>query len=69
MPSLETGCLMPSEFYRDPGAQGFLDWLARWWHHENEKNERVIAHRASQRSFMDGHVIRKTGEVIPKESV
>lgn len=37
--------------------------------HEDGVHMRRVANRYSERSFMDGEVIKKTGEVIPKESV
>lgn len=39
------------------------------WHAEDRQHMRVIAHKYALRASMDGDVIRKTGEVIPKESV
>lgn len=61
---------MPSEFYRDSGGQGFLSWLSQWWKYNHSTHiSRVHSVRLSQRSFMDGEVIKNTGEVIPKESV
>ena len=68
---------MPSEFYRDPGAQGWFFWLAKAWEQalrEGKPNPelwvtREMAHRYGERAEMDGEVVKKTGEVIPKESV
>lgn len=68
---------MPSEFYQDPGAQGYFAWLAKAWDAALRNNSpnpelyvaRAIAERAAQRAEMDGAVIRSTGEVVPKESV
>ena len=39
------------------------------WNREDEVHMKHVAHRYAERAYMDGHVIRKTGEVIPKESV
>lgn len=39
------------------------------WHAEERNHMRAIAHRYALRAQMDGHVIRKTGETVPKESV
>lgn len=51
---------------------GFLRSLLRHLSSEWEQEERLkmkkIAHQYAERQWMDGHVIKKTGEVIPKES-
>lgn len=68
---------MPSEFYQDPGAQGWFAWLAKAWEQALQSKSgnpelyvaRLIAEKAAQRAEMDGAVIRSTGEVVPKESV
>lgn len=39
------------------------------WHAEERNHMRAVAHRYALRAQMDGHVIRKTGETVPKESV
>ncbi len=39
------------------------------WNHEDDLNMKKIAHQYAERAWMDGHVIKKTGEVVPKESV
>lgn len=67
---------MPSEFYADPGAQGWFAWLAKAWDQALRSNSpnpelyvsRLIAERAAQRAEMDGTML-KNGEVVPKESV
>jgi uncharacterized protein YihD (DUF1040 family) len=38
------------------------------WSHEDDIHMKKVAHRYAERALMDGHVIKKTGEVIPKES-
>ena len=38
------------------------------WHKEGRLHMKKIAWRYSDRMLMDGSVIRKTGEVIPRES-
>lgn len=43
--------------------------LIEAWDHEEGVHLRSIAHRYAERAWMDGEVIQKTGEVIPKESV
>jgi len=67
---------MPSEFYKDPGAQGVFSFLAKAWEQalrEGKPNPelfvaRSMAERYAQRAEMDGEML-KNGEVIPKESV
>ena len=60
---------MASEFYRDPGAQGWFDWLARWWDRENAMRiDRSAALRYANRAEWDGTTTQK-GDLIPKESV
>lgn len=68
---------MPSEFYRDPGARGWFFWLGKAWEQalrEGKPNPelfvaRSMAERYAQRAEMDGEVVQKTGELVPKESV
>lgn len=38
------------------------------WHHEEEVHMKKIAFHYANRAQMDGDVIKKTGEIIPKES-
>ena len=46
--------------------------LVKWFEEELERDEklrmRTLAHHYAERAKMDGEVIRKTGEIIPKES-
>jgi len=39
------------------------------WDREHHTHMKKIAHRYSQRALMDGEVVKRTGEVVPKESV
>jgi hypothetical protein len=39
------------------------------WDREHHAHMRRIANRYSLRAQMDGEVIKRTGEVVPKESV
>lgn len=45
-----------------------LDWFKKEWHREEELHMKKIAERYAQRAWMDGDTIKRTGEVIPKES-
>jgi len=49
--------------------RSILEALKKVWHHEEDFHMRKVAHRYAERAWMDGEVIQKTGEVIPKESV
>jgi hypothetical protein len=42
--------------------------LSSEWHAEERLHMKQIAWRYSDRAQMDGEVVRKTGEVIPRES-
>lgn len=45
-----------------------LDHLRKAWRHEETIHMRLIAERYSDRAHMDGDVIQKTGELVPRES-
>ncbi len=45
-----------------------LDALTRLWTHEEDGRMKLIAFRYQERARMNGDVIKKTGEIIPKES-
>lgn len=49
--------------------RSWWDSLKEVWAHEEKRKIQWIAHRYYLRSHMDGEVVQKTGEVIPKESV
>lgn len=46
----------------------FFDDLRKEWNREDKLRMRKIAWRYSDRMLMDGAVIRKTGEIVPRES-
>lgn len=46
----------------------FLDDLRKEWNREDKLRMKKIAWRYSERMHMDGAVIKKTGEIIPRES-
>ena len=46
-----------------------IEWFRREWHAEETRRMRRLADRYQLRAHMDGEVIRKTGEVVRKESV
>jgi phosphoribosyl-dephospho-CoA transferase len=46
----------------------WLDALKHVWHQEEDAKLKRIAHRYDLRRHMDGDVIQKTGEIIPRES-
>ena len=48
--------------------RSLLQVIRGLWRAEEDLRMRRIAHGYAQRAEMDGHVIRKTGEVVPKES-
>jgi hypothetical protein len=39
------------------------------WDREHDSHMKKVAHRYAERAWMDGDVIKRTGEVVPKESV
>lgn len=39
------------------------------WDREHHVHMKHVAHRYAERAWMDGEVVKRTGEVIPKESV
>mgnify|MGYP001279697140 CR=1 FL=1 len=45
-----------------------IDHIWRIWYGEERAHMREIAHRHYLRTVMDGEVIQKSGEIIPKES-
>ena len=51
---------------------GFLRKLLRQlyadWHAEETLRMKKIAHGYAERRWMDGSVVKKTGEVIPRDS-
>ena len=47
----------------------WLEQLRKAWHYEETLHMRKLAQRYANRAMMDGSVIKRTGEVIPKESV
>jgi len=49
-------------------AKSLMRTLWSEWHKEERLHMKKVAWRYSDRMLMDGSVIRKTGEVIPKES-
>ena len=49
--------------------RNLLHILRKLWRVEEDSHMRKVAMRYSLRAQMDGHIVRKTGEVIPKESV
>ena len=46
-----------------------IEHIKREWFREDTLHMRKIAQRYADRALMEGHVIKKTGEVFPKESV
>jgi uncharacterized protein YihD (DUF1040 family) len=46
-----------------------IEFFKKEWHREDNIHLRQIAERYAQRAWMDGETVRRTGEVIPKESV
>ena len=48
--------------------RSFLEALMRIWEEEDAIHMKSIAHKYAERAYMDGEVIKKTGEVIPRES-
>jgi len=48
------------------------EWIEAFrhiWHHDDDAKMKRIAFKYDLRRHMDGEVIQKTGEIIPKESV
>ena len=45
-----------------------LEALDRLWTREDDNHMKRIAFKYAERMRMDGNVIKKTGEIIPKES-
>ena len=53
----------------DRMAKTLRDWFHHEWHREDRIHMKGVAERYAQRAWMDGETVRRTGEVIPKESV
>jgi len=52
-----------------PSLRSFFEAVRHLWTHEDNSHMKKIAFRYAERAHMDGNVIKKTGEIIPKESV
>ncbi len=48
--------------------RSLVEALNRLWTHEDDSRMKLIAFRYQERARMDGEVIKKTGEIIPKGS-
>jgi hypothetical protein len=45
-----------------------IDKIKKEWHVEDTLHMKKVAQRYAERASMDGYVIRKSGEIIPRES-
>lgn len=54
--------------HRELSVKALLEWFRHEWHREDRIHTKRIAERYAQRAWMDGNTIKRTGEVIPKES-
>jgi hypothetical protein len=49
--------------------RNLLHIIRKLWHAEEDLHMKRIAQRYAERAWMDGVTIRRTGEVVPRESV